>query len=62
MKSLFKYTLLSLFICGGTTAMAQNQNQNRANSGINELQLRKLVFSQSAIKQLYVDSVDDKGN
>ena len=59
MKSLFKYTLLSLFICGGTTAMAQNQNQNRANSGINELQLRKLVFSQSAIKQLYVDSVDD---
>ena len=30
------------------------------NGGIDEMQIRKMVFAQGAIKQLYVDSVDDK--
>ena len=42
------------WICGGVPTFAQNRS-----NGISETQLRKLIFTQSAIKQLYVDSVDE---
>ena len=53
-KSLFKYMLLPALIGSmAMSAFAQNRN-----GGIDD-QLRKLIYTQSAIKQLYVDSVDE---
>lgn len=47
--------LLTALLLQSATATAQ-----RSGGGIDEMQIRKMILSQSAIKQLYVDSVDDK--
>jgi len=55
-NSLIKCIVLSVltWVCVALPTFAQSRN-----NGISETQLRKLIFTQSAIKQLYVDSVDE---
>ena len=52
MNRMFKYILLPLFV--GSFSLSVGAQ----NGGIDEMQIRKLVYTQTAIMQLYVDTVN----